>query len=242
MKISKYLALGLLTLSLTPVFGQPIVVGYDGTHDIVANITNFTRFDLDFPGGTPGELVTALDKATSQSLNVVILESDATVKLPSFKLKNISLPELFQVLRVVSTKPEYVPMLNNQGFTSSQLSLDGYEFYTMDHNAGSNSIWYFHVDKPASPSKPEVKECRFFQLSAYLKGGVKLDDITTAIRTGWDMEGDTDATRPQISFHNDTKLLIAVGSPDKLAVIDQVLHGLGQLVQENNGAVAPVTK
>ncbi len=51
-----------------------------------------------------------------------------------------------------------------------------------------------------------------------------MDDITTAIQTGWEMQGD--ASPPRISFHKDTKLLIAVGKPDKLQIIDAVLSAL----------------
>ena len=225
-KISKYLALALLALGLGPVFGQPIVVGYDGQKDIVAQITNFTRFNLDFPGGTPKQLVAALEKVTGQSLSVVILDADADIPLPSFKLKNTSMPELFQVLRAVSTKTEYVAMLNERGFTSTQSFNDSYEFYTLDHNAGPNSVWYFHVDRPGILLNPPVKTCRFYQLAPYLNNGLQIDDITTAIRTAWDMEGCTDAPRPQISFHKETKLLIAAGDPDKLEVIDNVLRAL----------------
>jgi hypothetical protein len=38
------------------------------------------------------------------------------------------------------------------------------------------------------------------------------------------MMGDT--SPPQISFHKETKLLIAVGEPDKLEIIDNVLKAL----------------
>ena len=51
-----------------------------------------------------------------------------------------------------------------------------------------------------------------------------MDDITTAIQTGWKMLGDKDT--PTISFHKDTKLLIAVGEPGKLETIDAVLRAL----------------
>jgi hypothetical protein len=51
-----------------------------------------------------------------------------------------------------------------------------------------------------------------------------VDDITTAIQTGWKMMGDKET--PEISFHKETKLLIAVGEPDQLGVIDDVLKAL----------------
>jgi len=51
-----------------------------------------------------------------------------------------------------------------------------------------------------------------------------VDDITTAIQTGWKMLGDKET--PAISFHKDTKLLIAVGEPSKLEMINSVLGAL----------------
>jgi hypothetical protein len=51
-----------------------------------------------------------------------------------------------------------------------------------------------------------------------------VDDITTAIQTGWKMLGENDT--PTISFHKDTKLLIAVGEPSKLEMINAVLGAL----------------
>ena len=71
MKITKYLALALLALGLGPVFGQTIVVGYDGQKYIVAQVTNFTRFNLDFPGGTPKQLVEELDAAEAEQHETV---------------------------------------------------------------------------------------------------------------------------------------------------------------------------
>ena len=53
---------------------------------------------------------------------------------------------------------------------------------------------------------------------------MSVDDITTAIQTGWKMLGEENP--PKISFHKDTKLLIAVGEPDKLEIIDAVLNSL----------------
>jgi len=65
-----------------------------------------------------------------------------------------------------------------------------------------------------------------------------VDDITTAIQTGWKMmgyreklagfvPGNNDA--PTISFHPQTKLLIAVGDPAKLETIDAVLQALAAM-------------
>jgi hypothetical protein len=77
---------------------------------------------------------------------------------------------------------------------------------------------------PPLTSSAVPKVCRFYPLTSYLERGLTVDDITTAIQTGWKMLGDKDA--PTINFHKDTKLLIAVGDPAKLETIDSVLQAL----------------
>ena len=69
-----------------------------------------------------------------------------------------------------------------------------------------------------------AKVCRFYSLASYLERHLTVDDITTAIETGWKMLGENPL--PKISFHKDTKLLIAVGEPAKLETIDAVLRAL----------------
>jgi len=51
-----------------------------------------------------------------------------------------------------------------------------------------------------------------------------VDDITTAIQTGWKMAGIT--SPPELNYHKETKLLIAFGEPDQLKTIDNVLQSL----------------
>jgi len=55
-------------------------------------------------------------------------------------------------------------------------------------------------------------------------GSYKVEDITTAIETGWKMQGATPT--PKLSFHKDTKLLIGVGEPGQLQMVDEVLRQL----------------
>jgi hypothetical protein len=66
--------------------------------------------------------------------------------------------------------------------------------------------------------------CRFYQLAPYLEAGYKVEDITTTIETGWKMLGIT--RPPELTYHKDTKVLIAVSDADKLKTIDDVLKQL----------------
>ncbi|PYI85361.1 MAG: hypothetical protein DME26_11190, partial [Verrucomicrobia bacterium] len=86
-----------------------------------------------------------------------------------------------------------------------------------------NPVWYFFHEKPLATEVE--KACRFYQLAPYLET-YKVEDITTAIETGWKMLGEKNP--PTISFHKDTKLLIAVGEASKLQLIDSVLQQLAR--------------
>jgi hypothetical protein len=226
MKTRICLAACLLALTLTPIFGQP-----------ANQPPPLTKFNLDFPGGTPAQLVKAIQKATGKPLNVIIPDEDANIGLPPLKMDNVDIAQLFQALGAASKKVE--TRNTSLFFTGGLYGSPSYNYTTVttdygfktEGNLSDNSIWCFYVDNPpqaqlAPLPPPPVKSCRFYQLAPYLDRGLTVDDITTAIQTGWKMMGDKET--PEISFHKETKLLIAVGEPDKLTVIDNVLKALAQ--------------
>jgi hypothetical protein len=177
-----------------------------------------TSFNIDFPGGTPKELVAAIQKATGKQLNVVIPPEYADTKLPPLKMNSVNVSQLFRALEAASAKyenPSPYVLVGGNNRTSD------YGFRT-DGNITDDSIWYFHSDRPA-PYSPE-KISRFYNLAPYLDHGLKVDDITTAVETAWKMAGEK--SPPEISFHKDTQLLIAVGEGEKLKTIDNVLQAL----------------
>jgi hypothetical protein len=194
-----------------------------------------TRFSLDFPGGTPKELVAAMEKAMGRPLNVIIPEELAATKLPALKMNGVTVPQLFQALTAASRKSEAVVsgvgVFNPYGPGSYQIANTGFGFRQgSEGRITDDTIWYFYVEKPTLPPvRSSAKVCHFYSLAPYLDQGYTVDDITTAIETGWKMMGDT--TTPEISFHKDTKLLIAVGEPSKLETIDAVLKALLNPVQ-----------
>ncbi len=179
---------------------------------------SLTKFDLDFKGGHPKDLIAAIQMAAGKPLNVLIPDEYANVSLPELKMKNVSAPQLFRALEQASHKTEYLKSGNNSygSFNTA------FGFRANSDNITDDTIWYFSVQKPNVP--PPYKICRFYSLAPYLDSGVTVDDITTAIKTGAKMLGDTD--EPTMSFHKDTKLLIAVGEPGRLEIIDSVLRAL----------------
>jgi hypothetical protein len=195
----------------------------------VANVS-LTKFDLDFPGGTPSELVSAIEKASGNPPNAIIPREFADLQLPALKMRNVDVAQLFEALQAASLKTvtysttmDYGGMAANQFYQlggQNQQYQTSYGFRTQGP-ARDDSVWYFFNEKPNLPEQPRA--VRFYQLAPYLET-YKVEDITTAIQTAWKMLGET--SPPTINFHKDTKLLIAVGEADKLKLIDSVLAQL----------------
>jgi len=225
--------LGAAVLAPPSMLGQPaqlphapqVIVQGPLAHD---QNQNLVQFDLDFPGGTPRQLVAAIEKSSSHPLNAVILDEDANVKLPPLKMKAVTVPELFEALAPASLRMEMhaarsYASVPGGGIRPEIVSYQlQYGFKTIG-KPKDDSVWYFFALKP--PPIVEARACRFWQLTPYLET-YKVEDITTAIQTGWKMLGEEDP--PAISFHKDTKLLIAVGEESKLRMIDSVLQQLAQ--------------
>lgn len=233
MKIPTCLAACLLALALTPVLAQPVVPGNERpltTKDLanfLASSTNsLPRFDLDFPGGTPKALVKAIEKATDRPLNAVIPDEYADLRICAIKVKNVTVPQLFEALKQASKKVEryMIDRPDNNWYFEERAAMYGFNTTGVPDE---NSIWYFYREgEPEAYQTISATVCHFYQLSPYLDAGYKVEDITTAIGTAWKMLGVT--RPPEISYHKDTKVLIVVGEADKIRVVDNVLGQLSQ--------------
>lgn len=203
------LALALLIGSLAvSAMAQP-----DSSAEVTTSETlpALTKFDLEFPGGTPAELVAAIQRATGRPLNVIVQPKDAATVLPALQMKSIDVAQLFRALSEAS------PQQLITGFHQYTVQ---YRFETQGkpHDA---SIWYF--SRHAPPENGD-KRAMFFLLTPYLAAGLTVDDITTAIQTAWAMQGGDE--RPEISYHKETNLLIAVGGSPGLETISFALEAL----------------
>ena len=186
--------------------------------------TALTKFSLDFPGGPPAQLVKAIEKAMGKPLNAIVPMEDAEVQLPPLKMNDVVVPQLFAALEAASRKVVAVST-GSAGFGSYQQITIDYGFQTTDSPITDASIWYFHAEKPSLPPVVSTEKiCRFYPLLEYLNRGFTVDDITTAIQTGWKMAGET--SPPDLSYHKETRLLIAFGEPGKLQTIRNVLDAL----------------
>jgi hypothetical protein len=194
-----------------------------------------TQFDIDFPGGTPKALVAAIEKAMGKPLNVIINKEDENVELPPLKMNDVYVPQLFAALEAASQKVVAVSTYlgNYSQYPTS------YGFKSAGNNNSDTSIWYFHAEIPSLPPMVATeKACKFYSLATYLDRGFTVDDITTAIQTGWKMAGNTPT--PELNYHKETKMLIAYGEPDKLKTISDVLQTLPQTQYSLPGMVSQI--
>ena len=198
-----------------------------GTHASAAPETEELdhRFDLDFPGGTPAELVAAIEKASGRPLNVIIPEDHARTRLPALRLHQVDVPKLFEALFEAMKRQEFRMSANFDTSGSETHTV----FQTKDRPPTESSIWFFQV----YGIRQVDRITRFFSLKPYLQSGLTVDDITTAIRTAWEMRGDTET--PALKFHEETQLLIAVGPPEQLVTIRDVLKTLGDNITQPVG-------
>jgi len=212
-----------LAFTPAPLEAPPTALRYPG----------FTTFNINFPGGPPAKLVQMITNQTRKPLNVIIPPNYADTELPPLNLNGVTVPQLFDALGLASQRK--VTYFSGGalpgGYQNVSQGTAAFGFKTSDPKR-EDSIWYFFVESPSGaptsppppPPAPPPSVCRFFQLGPYLQAGAKVEDITTAIETAWKMLGET--TTPKIKFHQDTKLLIAVGQVERLMVIDEVLEKL----------------
>ncbi len=116
MKKSACLAAGLLAFAFTSTLGQPMPPSapvpaprpsgdFQQRLQAITQRANpeqnqppaLTKFNLDFPGGKPAELVKAIEKAMGKPLNTIISDEDANVQLPPLKMNHVDVAQLFKL-------------------------------------------------------------------------------------------------------------------------------------------------
>jgi len=74
-------------------------------------------------------------------------------------------------------------------------------------------------------AKAPQKTTLFFDLSKILDKTLTIEDVTTAIRTGWTAGSDGKEPDPgALKFHQESKLLIATGPPEHLEAVSSIVR------------------
>src|SRR6185369_2759 len=110
-----------------------------------------TKFSLDFPGGSPKQLVATIERAMGKPLNAIIPPEHTDVKLPPLKMNNVDVDQLFKAIELTSLKREpYVTGTSNLGsrqVPSYSIMQTTSSFKTYGPPS-DDCIWYFYVEKP----------------------------------------------------------------------------------------------
>lgn len=205
----------------------------DRTPPIVpqAKIEPLTKFNLDFKGGTPEDLVKAVEKAMGKHLNVMIPPDSKAdqVVFPPLKLERVDVAQLFKTIGEANRKTAHQILNTSVSFGVQQIPQ--YTEYSLEYGFRPSSaapltddtIWYFYNTLrdpiPEAAIAPQIS-CSYFQLESYLEN-TTIDAITTAINTSFEL---LNQSQPKMKFHPDTQLLIVAGTADQIQNISNLLR------------------
>ncbi len=220
--------------------GQP---GMPPSSPAAAQASDLKRFDLDFPGGTPSDLAAAISKATGKHLNLIIPVERAATRIIPMKVVNVTVSELFTALQQASARQ--MPVVTGRSGKSSSVQYQNVSlnFLPVPGPITDETVWSFQSTEPTAEDKAVLAQlsetdqvCQYFQLAPYLDDHT-VEDITTAVETGWKMLGVE--PMPKLSFHQETKLLIAVGAAEH---VQQILAVLQQLPLDRSATEEKIAK
>ena len=152
-------------------------------------------FDLSFAGGPPQKLVSEMERAGGLKLNVLIPPELADARMPPMELRSVSVVDVLDSL--------------------NRLSRDSIQWIPTGVSAGGK-VWVL-------ARAPDTRKTQAFYVGHLLKK-FKIDDITTAVQTSWQLGG-KDA-KSELKYHQDTQLLIALGNTEQLSTAAEVLAQL----------------
>lgn len=198
-------------------------------YQVVPPAPELPRFDLDFPGGAPEDLVKTISRVQGAKVNAIIPDEHVDVKVPRLQLSHVTVPEVFTALLAANQRLVSAPNFGNPGGTRTAIS--GFKS-TGDGVITTNTIWTYFSDALPEASNPvQNQKLKVFSLSRYLgkpeQGLHSVEDIITAVQTGWKMQRIT--PNPELTYHPETKLLMVFGSDAAVALITDVLKQLEPL-------------
>ena len=209
------------------------------------DVSQLMHFDLEFPGGSPTDFLAAVAEASGKEVNAIIPRDCEDTDLPAIRVKNVNIVDLFQALEAASRRTvAVVSGFAQAGFPPTYNQFETSFGFRTSGVPSDDAIWYFYRKTPSLPpdssSSAPDRRVRYFHLGRYLET-YQLEDITTAIQTGWKMLrlNATDQPIPEMNFHKDTQLLIAVGDPRGVEIISQVLSELGRGAPRGGGVPVP---
>ncbi|MFH2002100.1 MAG: hypothetical protein ABIK28_20670 [Planctomycetota bacterium] len=172
-----------------------------------------TRINIEFPGGTITEFLQLIEKTNGIKPNVIVSKEAAQVKLPPIQLRSAPLAEAIMAIERLEMIDDVLIRVNE---TRSVLTVIAYDK---------------KKEQPKSP--PFAIESKVFDTSDLVTEKLRIVDIVTAINATWEML-DLPPRKPQLKYHEETKLLIVVGSEKAIVAADNVLRELQEAVSRKN--------
>jgi hypothetical protein len=154
-------------------------------------------FDLSFAGGTAQKLVSEIERASGSKLNVLIPPELTDARTPPMELRSVNVRDVLESLNFLTTD------------TMRWIRTGG-------SDGGKANLWVL-------ARATDTRKTQAFYVGHLLKK-FKIDDITTAVMTTWQLGGKN--ARTELKYHPDTKLLIALGNPEQLSTAAEVLAQL----------------
>ena len=168
-----------------------------------ADIPREPGFNLTFKGGTPQELVQEMKAAVARSFREPDLAFPINVVVPK-GLEDVQVPPL----TMQSVNPQTVFNTLNLIWHN-----DGLQWVSTGGKA-----WVLQT-------APDRRKAQAFFVGHLLKK-YKIEDITTAVKTTWEFGGNQGGLKPELKFHQDTEMLIALADGGQLATVNEVLTQL----------------
>lgn len=175
---------------------------------------------VNFPGGTIGQYVEALRKAsTGGSANIVVSDRSSKVPISAINLKGVdigvavsAIPAAYSGARgawhIEPVLPNGMPRMGNYDMSTVTYSVD---FETVsDYQTGELKVEAFTLGRLLNPSaspKPEANP----------------DVVLTAIEAGLHLLMGNAERRPELKFHPDSSLLFVRGTNEEVQLVKSII-------------------
>lgn len=179
------------------------------------------------------------------AINFIVPVSGRDEPVPKLRLRNVTLGDILKVIelasegRIRASMPGETHGSEATGLASSSAS----------DRLGDNIVAFRIGSVPGTAAAlPSAAVCRVFSLAPYLAGRSEKEaqraakELYAAIDVAWDMlrKQDRDVQLPNLTYHEGTRLLIAVGREKDLLVIDQIVRQLSGAAPHKVSAVPAV--
>ena len=169
----------------------------------------FIGFNLSFKGGTPQELVQAMREAAAGTYAEPENVFPINALVPK-ELEDVKVPAL--TLRTVTPQAVFNALnalWRNEGLMWS---------------SNEGRVWVLH-------RVSDQRRAQAFFVGHLVKK-YKIEDITTAVKTTWEFGGERRHYKPELKYHKDTEMLIALADGTQLATMTEVLSQLRMGLEE----------